>query len=155
MTEVNKLRLTVGCRARILTLEKKPEQKGQNFDSNESDWRKDYGNREVLLKERSSSGGFSVMLLGSDVKDLEREKSGIVDDLMAWVPEGDLELINKDFGTNLDFMDWYEEHGDDFCSDCLGWFPNNGVQDPKTGEDFKCPNKACPSNHPEDYDVFF
>lgn len=136
MTSKKKPRLTIGCRARIL---------------NKSSWREDIGAAEILLKERSSGGDFAVMVLGKGIKELEKEKSGVVVNEVAWVSEKDMELINRDFETNLDFMDWYDEHEEDFCPDCLGWFPNIGREDPKTGEDFKCPNKECPSNNPEDY----
>jgi len=137
MTSGKKQRLTIGCRARILK---------------ESSWYEDIGEQEILLKERSSGGDFAVIVLGKGVKELEKEKTGIVENEVAWVSERDMKLINRDFDTNLDFMDWYVEHEDDFCSDCLGWFPNNGREDPETGEDFKCPSKECPSNNPEDYD---
>lgn len=135
MVSKKKSRLTIGCRARML---------------NTSHWGDDYAGREVLLKERSpGSGDFDVMILGKGVKELEREKSGIVTNEIAWVPESALELIDKDFDTNLDFMDWYTEHEDDFCPNCLAWFP--GYDEPQeSGEYLKCPNKECPSNNPED-----
>ena len=139
MTSEKKSRLTIGCRAKILP---------------NGNWGGGYGGYEVLLKERNSSGGFGVMILGKGVKNLEKEKSGIVENEVAWVEEEDMELINSDFDTNLNFIDWYRCHTYDFCPDCLDWFPDNGREDPKTGEDFRCPNKDCPSNNLEDYDIF-
>jgi hypothetical protein len=58
---------------------------------------------------------------------------------MAWIPEEDMKLINADFDTNLDFMDWYQEHEGDFCPDCGAWFPDRGRIDPSTDKEFECP----------------
>ena len=136
-----KHRFTVGCRARILTLAEKPPQtetKDGHY-MNESSWRKDYGDREVILVERSH-GTFTVMLLGEGVKKLKKEDPHTVDDEMAWIDEEDMVLVDKDFDTNLDFIDWYQEHEDEFCGDCGAWFPENGR------DWFLCPNKECPSH---------
>ncbi len=135
-----KLRLTIGCRARIITIEEKPKQTGPGFCSNEDSWRSGYGGREVLLKERSRQS-FSVMLLGEGIKTLEKEKAGIVADEMAWIDEDDLELVDMDFDTNLDYMDWYQEHEDEFCFDCGAWFPENGR------DGASCPNQKCPGRY--------
>jgi len=136
--EKSKDRLTVGCRARILTLKEKPK----NIPDNCIDhtWRQDYGGCEVLLTERSLDS-FDVMLLGKDVKVLEREKSGIVTNEMAWVPESDMVSIDRDFDTNLDFIDWYKQHEDEFCPACGSWFPDRGRL--IDGQDAICPNKEC------------
>jgi hypothetical protein len=142
MTSGKKSRLTIGCRAKIL---------------NGTRWGEDYGEYEVLLTERSPNSGFAAIVLCKGVKELEKEKSGIVENQVAWIPESALELIDGDFEANLDFMDWYEGHKDDFCGDCGAWFPgNDGLtgKDPKTGEYLKCPNKDCPSNNLEDYEYF-
>lgn len=136
-------RLTVGCRTRILTIEEKPKQTGSGFVSNEDSWRKEFGGREVLLVERSH-GSFDVLLLGEGVRTLEKEKAGIVDDEMAWIDEDDMELIDRDFTTNLDYIDWYQEHADDFCPDCRVWFPDNGR------DDASCPNQKCYSHNVTD-----
>jgi hypothetical protein len=138
MTSKKKPRLTIGCRARMLNTS-----------------HRSYAGHEVLLKERNSNGDFAVMILGKNVKELEKEKSGIVENEIAWVSESALELVDKDFDTNLDFMDWYEQHENDFCPDCLAWFPGNSGfmgKDPKTGKYLKCPNKKCRSNNLEDYE---
>jgi len=134
-----KERLTIGCRARVLTIKKKPKRTGPNYYANEDSWRKEYGGREVLLTERISGGAFSVMLLGKEVTELKTEDSKTVADEMAWVPEEDLELINRDFDTNMEFIDWYQEHKYEFCPDCGAWFPNRGGTNPTTKENYECP----------------
>ena len=124
-------RLTIGFRARI-----KP---GTSWDK---DW--EYGNREVLLVERSSGGDFSVMILKEGVNvPLLRENDCPVRNEVAWVDEDDRELVDKDLDTNMDFIDWYQEHRDDFCGDCGVWFPNNGAIDPATDEEHVCPSEDC------------
>jgi len=85
------------------------------------------------------------MVLGKGTNvELKKEDSGTVINQVAWVDEEELDHINSDFDTNLDFMDWYQEHEDDFCGDCGAWFPDNGRYDPITKEDFICPNRECP-----------
>lgn len=138
-------RLTVGCRARILKLKEKPKRKGPEYTSNEDYWRKIYGGHEVLLKTRSSSG-FDVMVLGKGVKKLKKEAPNTVINEVAWVSEEDMELVDKDFDINLDFMDWYQDHEEDFCPDCLAWYPD------RYKPNAVCPNEKCPSNHLEDYE---
>ena len=135
---IKKRRLTVGHRARILTLKEKPKRTGPGYYHNEHDWRKDFGGRHVLLTERGCSG-FAVMLIGKGVKKLWRRDSRTITNQMAWVPEEDMELINSDFDTNLDFMDWYEAHARDFCPECRAWFPDRGRVIPGTDKDYKCP----------------
>ena len=126
-----KQRLTIGCRARILTLKEKPKQTSvDGHYMNESSWRRDYGGREVLLAERTSgSGDFSVMLLGKGVKELKRKDPNTIVNQMAWVSEEDMVWVNSDFNTNLDFIDWYQENEEEFCPDCGAWFPENGLDD--------------------------
>ena len=102
-------RLTIGCRTRIITIKEKPKQEGSGHASNEDFWRRQYGGREVLLKERSHRS-FSVMLIGNGVKELKKEDPNTITSEMAWVPEEDMELVNRDFDTNLDFMDWYQDN---------------------------------------------
>lgn len=120
-------KLTIGMRCKF-----KPE----------SHWAKDWDwtGREVLLESRSQSS-FSVIVLGQ--KELKKRDPKTVENEVAWVDEDDLEFVNADFETNLSFMDWYQEHKEDFCGDCGAWFPNNGRLDPKTDEDYVCPNKDC------------
>ena len=85
------------------------------------------------------------MVLGKGTNvELKKEDSGTVINQVAWVDEEELDHINSDFDANLDFMDWYQEHEDDFCGDCGVWFPDNGKIDPATDEDHVCPNKECP-----------
>jgi len=128
-----KHRLTIGMRARILTLQEKP--KKNRHDA--SFWCEEYGGRDVLLTERNSSGSFAAMVLGKGVTKLEKEKTGIVANEVAWVDEDDLILVGRDFDANLDFIDWYKEHEYDFCPDCLAWRPENEF-------DEQCPNEKCP-----------
>ena len=64
---------------------------------------------------------------------------------MAWIDEEDMVLVDSDFDTNLDFIDWYQEHEDEFCPDCGAWFPENGRNN------VVCPNQKCPGeNYDED-----
>ena len=132
-------RLTVGCRVRFLTIKEKPLNRKNGF-INEGHWRQEYGGREVLIQERGGSGDLSVILLGKGVKELKKEDANTVDGAMAWVPESDLVLVDDDFDKNLDFIDWYEEHEEDFCPDCGAWFPDNDRIDDI------CPSKKCPSH---------
>ncbi len=132
-----KQRLTVGCRAHIITIEEKPKQTGPGFYGNEESWREDYGGREVLLVERSH-GTFDVMLLGKGVKELKKKDPHTVVDKMAWIDEEDMVLVDSDFDTNLDFIDWYQEHEDEFCPDCGAWFPKQKM------DEASCPNQKCP-----------
>jgi hypothetical protein len=139
-------RLTIGMRCRIKTLKEIPSRNGKNgFYSNEDHWRAEYGGQHVLLKERS--GGFSVMLIGkkyTNERILPKETTGVIENEMAWISENDLIFVNADFDINLDYMDWYQENEDNFCGDCGEWFPNRGSTDPKTGKNYRCPNKKCP-----------
>lgn len=138
-------RMTIGCRCRIKTLEEMPQRKGPTHYSNEHSWREEYGGREILLLERSSSGGFSFMLLGKGVTELKRETTGIVSGKCAWIDEDNLVLVDADFDTNLDFIDWYQENEDNFCGDCGAWFPDNMKrEDPDDGDNYRCPNPECP-----------
>ena len=136
-----KERLTIGCRARILTIKKKPKQKGPNHCIDEDSWRRQYGGREVLLTERTSGGKFAVMILGEGVTEFKREDPKTVEGEVAWIQEEDMVLVDRDFDKNLDFMDWYREHEDEFCPDCGAWFPNRGrcKPDTETWEDCECP----------------
>lgn len=134
-------RLTVGCRARIKTLKEMPTRKGPKFAGNEDHWRWGYGNREVLLLERSGTSGFSVMLLGKGVNKLKKKDPKTVENRMAWVPEDNLILVDTNFDENLDFIDWYQEHENYFCGDCGAW----------REEALVCPNKKCPSHFEEEF----
>jgi len=135
-----KKRLTIGCRARIFTIKEIPKRTGPGYAGNEDSWRKEFGGREVLLQKRSASSGFSVMLIGEGVTELKKEVPKTIGNQMAWISEEDMELINRDFDTNLDFMDWYEENEENFCPDCGAWFPDRGRADAKTNKDFECPS---------------
>lgn len=120
------MRLTIGMRCRFKSKKAK-----------EHSW-SEYAGRECLLQERSSSGGFSVMILGKGTNvELKKENSGTVTNQVAWVDEEELDHIDSDFNANLDFMDWYQEHESDFCGDCLTWRPDKD-------EDSVCPNEKCP-----------
>ena len=137
---MSKKRLTVGYRARILTISENLSINGKDSNySNESSQRLEFGGREVLLHERSSNGDFSVMLIGEGITELEKKDPNTIVDQMAWVSESDMELVNMDLDTNLNFMDWYEENKDNFCPDCGAWFPNRGCWKPATEEDYECP----------------
>jgi hypothetical protein len=141
-------RLTIGMRCRIKTLKEQPSRNGKDgFYSNEDSWRREYGGRQVFLKERSSNGDFSFMLIGKKFEKerfLPKKMTGVVENEMAWISEDDLVFMNADFDANLDFVDWYQVHEDEFCGDCGTWFPKRGLTNPKTGKDYRCPNKKCP-----------
>jgi hypothetical protein len=108
-------RITIGVRCRFKTLKELPSRNGKKeFFANEDSWRRDYGGQHVLLKERSR-GEFAVMLIDkkfTNERILPKETDGVIEDVMAWVPESDLVFVNADLDSNLDFMDWYEENED-------------------------------------------
>lgn len=91
------MKLTIGMRCRIK-------------DSSEQ-W-DDYGGKEVLLTERSGPS-FGCLVLGQ--KALKKKDPKTVIDEIAWVDEEDLEHIDSDFEANLRFIDWYQEHEEEFC----------------------------------------
>jgi hypothetical protein len=125
-------RLTVGMRCRI-----KPSSSWYNDAETEIN--------EVLLEKRSQDT-FSFLGLGQ--KELKKEDPQTCTGGGAWIHENDLEWINSDFETNLEFMDWYQEHEDEFCGDCGAWFPDNGRSEEIDGrwENVRCPNDKCPGN---------
>ena len=122
------MRLTIGMRCRI-----KPE----------SSWYEKGGFNEVLLEKRSQ-GTFSFLGLGQ--KELKKEDPQTVTGGGAWINEEELEHIDSNFEANLEFMDWYQEHEEDFCGDCGAWFPDNGRQGDEGYEELRCPGKNCPGN---------
>jgi len=127
------MRLTIGMRCRFKSMKAK-----------EHSW-SEYADHEALLIKRTSGGDFSVMVLreGKNIE-LKKKDSKTVVNQVAWVDEDDLDFVNANFDTNLDFIDWYQENEEDFCGDCGEWFPNNGGINPVTGEDYLCPNEDCP-----------
>ena len=122
------MRLTVGMRCKI-----KPS----------SSWYTKGELNEALLQERS---GDSFSFLGLGQKELKKEDPQTVTGGGAWINEDELEHIDSDFETNLDFMDWYQEHEEDFCGDCGAWFPENGSMGEEGHEEARCPNDKCPGN---------
>ena len=123
-------RLTVGCRARI-----KPS----------SSW-KDHGcaKREVLLTERSGRK-FAAMVLpeGKEVQ-LIKPKVGeesFVQNQIAWVAEEDLELVYREFDTNLELIDWAQENDENFCPDCSVFLGEDPA--PNWEGDYICPKCGC------------
>ena len=123
-------RLTLGMRAKFVP----------HPDGNTS-W-DEYTGQECLLKERSTTGGFAVMVLGQS--ELKREDPKTVENEVAWVDEEELEFVNADFDTNLEFIDWYQENEDNFCADCGAWFPENDGWGEEAGAEPTCPNEKCP-----------
>ena len=86
------------------------------------------------------------MVLGrGDVgRTLKKKDSNTVLNQVAWVDEDELDWVDSNFKKNMEFIDWYSEHKEDFCGDCLAWFPDNGKIDPETDDDYVCPNEKCP-----------
>jgi hypothetical protein len=127
-------KLTIGMRCRFIPEKAKKHAWGE------------FAGHECLLEERSS-GSFSVMVLGKgrNVK-LKKKTHETVINQVAWVDEDELEHVDSKFTANLDFIDWYQENEEHFCGDCGHWHPDNGRYDPKTKEDYLCPNKKCPGN---------
>lgn len=139
-------RLTIGMRVRVLTLDELSKKLGKKVKEDDHFWNKYEGGKHALLQERSG-GSFSILTIGEKWKNdriLPKETTGVIDGGGAWVDEEEMEFVNADFEANLDYMDWYQEHEDNFCGDCGEWFPNRGATDPKTGKDYRCPNKECP-----------
>ena len=118
-------KLTIGYRCRIKPSSTSWGSKGHGYE-----------NREVLLQERND-GEFSVMVLkrGKNVPLDKHWKT--VTGVVAWVIPDDMELVDKDIDTNLDFMDWWEEHKEDFCPEC-DWFDEHQLA--KWDYYDKCPN---------------
>ena len=125
-------KLTIGMRARF-----------KDNTSWTDEYHKEYRGKECLLEERSN-GSFSVHILGQ--KKLIKKDPNTITGGVAWVDEECLEFVDAKFKANLEFMDWYQEHEDEFCGDCGAWFPDNGRMDGKTGDDYRCPNEKCPGN---------
>ena len=134
-------RLTIGMRARVLTLTELSKKLGKKCKADNYFWNVSEGGKHALLKERSSGGGFSILTIGKKWKNeriLPKETTGVIDGGGAWVDEECMEFVNADFDANLDYLDWYEEHEDGFCGDCGEWYPDRGQKDAR------CPNKKCP-----------
>lgn len=91
---------------------------------------------EVILQERSGRS-FSFIHLGQ--KKLIKKDPQTVIGGGAWIEEDELTFVNDNFKENLDFLDWYQEHEEDFCPDCGAWYPENGQW-----ERPPCPNPKCP-----------
>jgi hypothetical protein len=123
-------KLTIGMRCRI----KKSSHWYRESAPNEN---------EVLLQERSSHGSFSFMRLGQ--KELKMKDPQTVVGGGAWIDEDEMVFVNANLDENLKFMDWYQEHEDDFCDDCGAWHPENIRENPDLPlEKTLCPNKKCP-----------
>jgi hypothetical protein len=139
--------LTIGMRVRILTAAEMTKKFGKtNPKRNDYFWNQIEGGKHALLQERSN-GSFSILTIGDRWKNkriLPKKTTGVIDGAAAWVNEDAMEFVNADFEANMDYLDWYQEHEDDFCGDCGEWFPKRGATDPKTGKDCRCPNKECP-----------
>ncbi len=102
-----KRRLTVGFKARLKEHHRTKRSTGYDMS--------DVCGMEVLLTERSNSGSFAILILNEKGVTKYKKSCKIIHDSLAWVEEGDLEFINDDVNTNLDFIDWYEDHE---CSKC-------------------------------------
>ena len=113
------MRLIIGMRARIKS--------GTRWDK-----KRDCCNKDVLLIQRvkNSSNSFSVLILGQ--KELIKKDPKTVINT-ARVYEDELEFVNSDFETNLNFIDWYQRNEDGFCGDCGEWRNNADT----------CPNEEC------------
>ena len=140
-------RLTIGMRVRILTLAELSKKLGKKCKSADHFFNRYNGGQHAFLQERSAgSSDFSILTIGNKWKNehiLPKETTGVIDGGGAWVKEDEMEFVNADFEVNLDYMDWYQEHENDFCGDCGTWRPD--------AEGTICPNKDCPGNHEEDY----
>lgn len=112
------MKLTVGCRCRVLPT---------------SYW-KEFHNQEVILIERDKSK-FSFIPLENHPEMVT--DGSVYYDSCAWIEEAELELIDKNFEKNLPFIDWVEEHQDDFCPDC-GTFVSSSTEN-----EHICPRCNC------------
>jgi hypothetical protein len=122
-------RITVGCRCAF---------------KEDSSWAKDWlePGRHCLIEKRSGGDDFAVFILPKGFTDKLTKDITLHDNSVAWVHMDELELVDRDYATNLDFMDWFEEVKEDICADCGKHFYN------KDGE---CPDPKCPGNNIEDY----
>ena len=122
-------RLTIGYRCRI-----KPT------SSWATGW--GYGNREVILKERSVSNFSAILLKEGRNVSLDRV-SGTVEDCIAWLSESELELVDKSIDDNIRFLDWYEEAQEYECPDC-GWLcQEDYAAQSDIDDDYACPKCGC------------
>ena len=104
-------RLTIGCRVKL-----NPKVKST------WDW---LNGHDLLLTERLGKE-FAAIVLKKGVSMGLTEKPGmIIDNEVAWLSENELVLINADFDTNLNFIDWYQEHQADECPDCVEFGEEN------------------------------
>jgi len=130
-------RLTIGMRVRILTIKEMEKKLGKKVKADDYFWNRTDGGKHALLQERSSGGGFSIITIGDKWKNeriLPKETTGVIDGGGAWVDEECMEFVNADFDANLDYLDWYQENESNFCGDCGAW----------KGEKDDCSNKKCP-----------
>lgn len=97
------MRPTVGFRCKL-----KPD----------SHWTDDFEpGRHMILTERKD-GEFHVLVLpkgftGELVKDIT-----LIDDSVAWIGEGELDVVDGDLYTNMSFIDWYQNVQENECPDC-------------------------------------
>jgi len=126
-------RLSIGMRAKC-----KPNVNGNGIWS-------EFIDHECLLEERSSNGDFSVMILGQGDagRTLKKKDPNTIVNQVAWISEAELSWVDSDLKKNIGFIDWYSENKENFCADCGAWFPDNGKIDPKTNDDYLCPNENC------------
>ena len=120
-------KLTIGCRARMLS----------------NDHFKEYKGYEVILTQRSSGyGSFCALVINPKYngKPLPIKTTGVIENSIAWIHEQNLKLIDSNFNHNITFMDWYACAEDEFCGDCGEYIGDYWVGS-------NCPNPKCPGNN--------
>lgn len=147
-TYINNKRIRVTCRKCLQKVPPKLTVGMRALMKPNKEWSRFVGH-EVLLDDRVCGGEFAVLVLGQ--KELKKKDPKTVINHIAWVPEKYLEFVDTYLEDNLAFIDWYRTHEDEFCPDCGIWFPYNGATDPKTGQDYICPNEDCDSRNEENY----
>jgi len=117
-------RITVGCRCAF---------------KKDSDWAKSWfePGRHCIIEKRDGSD-FAVFVLSKGFTGPLKRDILLYDNDVAWVPENDLELVDRNYPVNLDFLDWYQEIKEDICGDCCEAFYDHKRN--------RCPNPNCPGN---------
>ena len=125
------MRITVGCRCAFKETSRWAKGKFRDFEPG----------RQCLVEKRDGSD-LAVFVLPKGFTGKITKDITLHDNSVAWVDEDDLILIDRDYATNLDFLDWFAEIKEDICGDCGKHM---------TDEEGICPDPECPGNNLEDY----
>lgn len=91
------------------------------FKKDSKQW-EEYRGYECIPTERDN-GEFEVLVLKKGTNVALDKEDPPYENQVAWVDEKDLEIVDRNISTNMAFVDWLQEHQDDFCPDCGGFTP--------------------------------